>query len=93
MTPIPRVVQTGQAEDWYPNLEMPSQFNTLEVLMADARRMIFPKGREWFTVSSYLSDEYIKRFEKRRESVPLIGEDAVPMIQRASPLSGRMRFR
>jgi len=80
MTPIPRVVQTGQAEDWYPNLEMPSQFNTLEVLMADARRMIFPKGREWFTVSSYLSDEYIKRFETRRESVPLIGEDAVPMI-------------
>jgi len=72
MSPKVRVVQSGQDNDWFPNTELPSQFNALEVIMADARRMMFPRGREWYTVRSELSDDYLERFEKRRERFPLI---------------------
>lgn len=80
MKPVAREVRSGVTEDWYPNLEMPSQFNSLEVLLADARRLIFPRSRDWFDVSSYVSDEYVERFEKRRERFPMIGNATVPMI-------------
>lgn len=73
----PRSSQKAQ-QDWLPNIEMPSQFNALEVIMADARRMMFPKGRDWFSVNSHLSDEYLKRFKDRRGKYPIIGEVPLP---------------
>ena len=47
MTPLPRQVSSGAKTDWYPELELPSQFQTLEVISADARRLLFPRNTEW----------------------------------------------
>jgi hypothetical protein len=79
MRPLPRQVQSGQKQDWFPDVELPLQFDCLEVNAADVRRLIFPRGSEWYSVSSDLSDDYEKRFKKRRESVPMLGARAVPM--------------
>lgn len=79
MTPKPRKVESGTEADWFPNTEMPLQFNALEVIAADARRLKFPRGTEWFNVSAEVSDDYQERFLKRRSEFPLIGGTAVPM--------------
>ena len=79
MTPKTRVVESGKDTDWFPNLELPLQFNALEVIAADARRLKFPRGTEWFSASAELSDKYLKRFDERRESFPLIGGAKVPV--------------
>jgi hypothetical protein len=79
MEPRARIIQSGQREDWLPDLELPLQFNTLEVNAADARRLKFPRGSEWYSVSADLSDEYMKRFQERREKFPMIGGKPVPM--------------
>lgn len=79
MVPLTKSLQSGQKEDWLPDLELPLQFNTLEVNAADARRLKFPRGTEWFTVSSDLTDEYLKRFEQRRDKFPMIGGKPIPM--------------
>ena len=66
MIPLKRKVESGKRADWLPEFELPLQFNTLEVNQADARRLKFPRGSEWFSVSAELSDEYAKRFKDRR---------------------------
>jgi len=75
----PRVVVSGTGEDWFPNIELPLQFDTLEVTVADVKRLIFPRGTEWYNVNAELSDEYIERFERRREIKPLIGSQPLPV--------------
>jgi hypothetical protein len=79
MKPISRVYGRGNAKDWYPELELPSQFNTLEVVAADVRRLLFPRDTDWYDVNSDVSDEYRKRWDQRRLKVPLIGKQAGPM--------------
>ena len=74
----PRVVASGAEDDWFPNIEQPLQFDTLEVTVADVKRLVFPRGTEWYNVNAELSDEYIERFEKRRETKPLIGSQPIP---------------
>ncbi|KKL79685.1 hypothetical protein LCGC14_2012320, partial [marine sediment metagenome] len=78
MEPLPRVVASGEEKDWFPNTEMPMQFDTLEVTAADAKRLIFPRGTEWYSVNSELSDEYLRRFQRRRRTKPLIGSQPLP---------------
>lgn len=73
MIPRAREMLSGQRQDWIPNTELPLQFNTLEVNCADARRLKFPRGTEWFSCSSDMSEEYLARWTKRRESIPLFG--------------------
>jgi hypothetical protein len=74
----PRVIASGTAEDWFPNIELPLQFDTLEVTVADVKRLAFPRGTEWYNANAELSDEYIERFERRRETKPLIGSRPIP---------------
>ena len=50
MLPRPRLLNSGKKNDWLPELELPLQFNTLEVNAADARRLKFPRGSEWYSV-------------------------------------------
>jgi len=78
MEPKPRVIVSGDKNDWFPNIELPLQFDTLEVTAADVKRLAFPRGTEWYDVNAELSDEYIERFEKRRETKPLIGSQPIP---------------
>lgn len=78
MNPAAREIASGTAKDWMPNLELPLQAEALEILTADARRLKFPKTTDWFRVHSNLSDEYLDRFQLRRETHPLIGGTATP---------------
>lgn len=81
MDPLPRELGSGDRNDWLPNTELPLQFNTLEVNMADARRLKFPRGSEWFSASANMSDKYLERWNRRRESNPIIGKmpDGAPI--------------
>ena len=74
MEPKPREVKSGEELDWYPQMEEPEQYNALEVIMADLRAMLFPRGADWFEPLANLSDKYLKRWETTRRTRPLIGE-------------------
>lgn len=78
MDAVPRETKSGTYLDWYPSVEEPLQFNALEVILADLHAMIFPKGTEWFSPLANLSDDYLERFNKRRETKPLIGKESTP---------------
>lgn len=79
MEPMAKQILSGQKEDWFPDIELPLQFDCLEVNAADVRRLIFPRGPEWYSVSADMSDDYLERFQKRRESVPMIGDTPAQM--------------
>lgn len=48
---------------WMPELELPLQAQTLEMLTADARRLIFPSTGPWHAPHAALTDEYMNRVE------------------------------
>lgn len=50
-----------EAASWMSETELPSQSETLEISSADARRLIYPKGAEWFQPHAALTDEYLAR--------------------------------
>lgn len=81
MDPIPNVVPPGSGtkQNWLPETELPLQATALEVNAADARRLKFPRGQEWFSVSANLSDEYLKRWDANRERYAIIGSQPVGM--------------
>ena len=63
---IPARAQGNEADPryrWMPSLELPWQAETLEILNADARRLIFPPDREWFTVAADLSGDNLAKLE------------------------------
>ncbi len=58
--------QTGRIRkgwEWMPELELPLQAQTLEVLTADARRMQFPDSGPWFKPHAAMTDEYIRKVD------------------------------
>lgn len=64
---------------WYPSIEMPSQFNALEVIAADQMRLLFPRSGGWYRASANLTDDYINEWNERRGTNSLIGNDALPV--------------
>jgi hypothetical protein len=48
---------------WMPEVELPLQSQTLEVLTADSQRMRFPSIGTWFTAHSALTDKYLDRVD------------------------------
>lgn len=48
---------------WMPEVELPLQSQTLEVLMADARRMTFPQSGPYFKANAALTDKYLERVD------------------------------
>ena len=48
--------------EWLPEIELPDQAQTLEVLVGDVMRFLFPKGRDWFRATAALDDKYFQRF-------------------------------
>src|SRR4030067_911579 len=48
---------------WMPEMELPLQSQTREVLTADARRMIFPDSGPWFEAHAAMTDAYLKRVD------------------------------
>jgi hypothetical protein len=84
MEPVEREVSSGEARDWYPNIEEPLQANTLEVVLADVRKLVFPKSSEWYTVTVDMSNEYMDRWEARRQRKPLIGIEPEDIDQKGA---------
>ena len=48
---------------WMPERELPLQAQTLEILCADARRMLFPDNGPWFRAHGFMSDEYLRKVD------------------------------
>lgn len=48
---------------WMPEMELPLQAETLEVLTADARRMMFPDAGNWFAAHAMMTDDLLERIE------------------------------
>ena len=56
----PNSDQPLHGKEWLPELELPGQRQALEILCADARRLLFPKDRDWFNAHVRLTDEAIE---------------------------------
>ena len=61
-----------KGREWMPETELPLQAQTLEILSADVRRLLFPKNRDSFSARAALTDKYINRFN--RAGSPFAGE-------------------
>lgn len=48
---------------WLPEKELPLQAQTLEILCADARRMLFPDNGPWFRAHTLVTDEYLRKVD------------------------------
>lgn len=69
MTPKPSNIDraSGRASpgsEWMPFIELPWQAQTLELLTADARRLMFPSERKWFSAIAHDSDETLFALEQ-----------------------------
>lgn len=51
------------AKAWMAEMELPLQAQTLEVLTADARRMLAPDSGPWFMAHAALTDEYLRNVD------------------------------
>jgi hypothetical protein len=56
-----RVLDQNKA--WMAEMELPLQAQALEVLTADARRMMFPDSGPWFTAHAEMTDEYLREVD------------------------------
>lgn len=48
---------------WMAEMELPLQAQTLEVLTADSRKMLFPDSGPWFAARAELTDDYLARVD------------------------------
>lgn len=48
---------------WMPEKELPLQAQTLEILCADARRMMFPDNGPWYRAHAMMTDAYLRRVD------------------------------
>lgn len=63
---------------WMSEVELPLQAQTLEVLTADARRMLFPPAGPWFVAHAAMTDDYLRRVDY--QSLVAGDESEVPSI-------------
>ena len=55
--------QIRQGAEWMPEMELPLQSQTLEILTSDARRLMRPKAGSWYRARSAMTDEYLARVD------------------------------
>jgi hypothetical protein len=79
MIPRPREIESGTAEDWMPDIELPLQASALEVIAADARRLKFPLTTDWFFPHSDLSDSFLQKAQISQDKFPIIGDTPTGM--------------
>jgi len=48
---------------WMSETELPNQSETLEISTADARRLMVPKGIDWFAAHAALTDKYLEKVD------------------------------
>lgn len=56
--------------EWLPETELPLQAQTLEMLMADSRRLKFPRNRDWFAARAALDADYMQRYKQAGSPIP-----------------------
>ena len=61
MNPMTGRMKDGMA--WMPEIELPLQSQTLEILAADARRMMFPDNGPWFRAHALVGREFLAKIE------------------------------
>lgn len=50
-------------KNWMAEMELPLQAQALEVLSADARRMLFPDSGQWFEANVEMTDDYLEKVD------------------------------
>jgi hypothetical protein len=55
--------KVDSSKAWMAEMELPLQAQALEVLTADARRMLFPGSRPWFVAQSAMTDAYLAEID------------------------------
>ena len=65
--------QVDNKKKWMAEMELPLQAQALEVLTADARRMMFPDSSTWFRAHTEMTDEYLARVDF---SALILGDEA-----------------
>ena len=55
--------------EWLPESETPIQSQSLEMLMADCRRLKFPKNREWFTARAAMNEKYLEKYRNAESPI------------------------
>lgn len=78
MEPLPLVDANGAplaGSNWMSNLELPLQAQTLEVLTADARRLMFPDDRTEFSAHVAMDDNVLETIETD-ELIPGLSNEA-----------------
>ena len=63
--------------DWMPDMELPLQAQALEVLTADARRLLFPRDKDWFRCHAKATDEYLRAVQ---EAIVMSGDEEEQVI-------------
>jgi hypothetical protein len=66
--------QVDTKKKWMAETELPLQAQALEVLTADARRMMFSDNGDWFKSHAEVTDDYLKRVEGQG-GVKVLGDD------------------
>lgn len=54
---------------WMPEMELPNQAQSLEVLCADVSRIMFPDAGKWFTAVAYAPDDYLQRMKDNSDMI------------------------
>lgn len=70
---------TNKKTAWMPEIELPNQSQTLEILCADTKRMMFPQGGEFYRAKAYSSDEFVNNFLNNTPFI--VGSDIDPPSQ------------
>lgn len=56
--------------EWLPEIELPLQAQTLEVLLGDVTRFKFPRDRDWFRASAAMTQTYIEKYQSVETPFP-----------------------
>lgn len=73
------------AKAWMPEMELPLQSQTLEILTADMNRQMFPSAGPFYRVNSDISQSL---FDKYEQAEIIRGDDIIPL----SDIAGRPTF-
>ena len=59
-----------KGREWMPEVELPLQAQSLEMLTSDIRRLLFPNNRPSFSARAALTEKYLSRFLKAGSPFP-----------------------
>lgn len=84
---LPRDVSSGQGRGadrraWMSSIELPLQANALEVLVADAKRLIFPRDLDWYQANAVYNDREAQQISEALSPSGVTDETVKQVIQK-----------